>query len=87
MQSNEFSEDEKKAIQHNTLAATISGIRDRSPGLKLYQHIYNDSHELNARLQAKIVSAYGSFIEFSIAITKYYKIGGPCKSHRAFGTW
>jgi hypothetical protein len=55
--------------------------------MKLYQHIYNDDHELDIRLQAKIVSAYESFIEFSIATTKYYKTGGPSKSHRAFRTW
>jgi len=64
--------------------ATISGIRDRLPSLKLYQHIYNDDHELDITLQAKIVSAYESFIEFSIAATKYYKIGGPSKSSMTF---
>jgi len=61
------------------LASAISAIKDRLPGLKLYQHIYNDNHELDMRLQAQIVSAYQGFIEFCIAATKYYKSGGPRK--------
>lgn len=63
------------------LASTISAIKDRLPGLKLYQHIYNDDHELDMRLQDRIVSAYQGFIEFCIAATKYYKSGGRRKYH------
>ena len=61
------------------LASTISDIRDRLPGLDLYRHIYNDDHPLDDALQSLIVSAYEGFIEFSIAATKYYKLGGPSK--------
>ena len=59
------------------LASAISEIRDRLPGLNLYQHIYNENHELDIRLQARIVSAYEGFIEFCIEASKYYKGGGP----------
>ena len=61
------------------LASAISSIEDRLPGLNLYQHIYNDSHELDMRLQARIVSAYQGFIEFCIEASKYYKGGAPRK--------
>lgn len=57
------------------LESVISAIKDRLPGLKMYQHIYNDNHGLDKRLQARIVSAYQDFIEFCIAATKYYKRG------------
>lgn len=62
------------------LASTIAAIKDRLPGLKLYQHIYNDNHELDVSLQAKIVLAYQNFIDFCIAATKYYKSRG----HRGY---
>lgn len=61
------------------LASDISAIRDRLPGLKLYQHIYDENHELDILLQGKIVSAYQGFIDFCIAATKYYKGGGSRK--------
>ena len=62
-----------------SLASTISGIRDRLPGLNLYRHIYNDNHELDMKLQTRIVSAYRSFIEFCIEASKYYKRSGSRK--------
>ncbi len=61
------------------LASTISAIKDRLPGLKVYQHIYGGNHELDILLQDKIVSAYQGFIDFCIVATKYYKRGGPRK--------
>ena len=66
-----------------SIASAISAIQDRLPGLKLYQHIYNEDHELDMRLQDQILSAYESFIEFCIEASKYYKGGGPrkCFSH------
>ena len=63
------------------LESVISVIKDRLPGLKLYQHIYNENHELDISLQAKIVSAYQNFIGFCIVATKYYKNGGPSKCY------
>lgn len=61
------------------LASAISAIKDRLPGLNLYQHIYNGEDELDKRLQDRIVSAYKGFVEFCIEATKYYKGGGPSK--------
>lgn len=55
----------------------MSATKDRLPGLKLYQHIYNENHDLDISLQTKIVSAYQIFIDFCIMATKYYKSGGP----------
>ena len=49
------------------------------PGLNLYQHIYNENHELDMRLQAQTVAAYEGFIKFCIEASKYYKGGGPRK--------
>ncbi len=62
-----------------SLASAISAIKDRLPGLDLYQHIYNEDHPLDNALQARIVSAYQGFIDVCIAATKYYKSGGPSK--------
>jgi hypothetical protein len=57
------------------ISATLGQIRDRVAGFKLYQHIYNDDHELDRQLQSKIVEAYESFIGFCIASTYYYTMG------------
>ncbi|KAM3072727.1 hypothetical protein ACMFMF_007060 [Clarireedia jacksonii] len=46
------------------LGMTISAIKDRLPGLKVYQHIYNDKNELDDALQNQIAIAYDSFLEF-----------------------
>lgn len=62
-----------------SLASAISAIKDRLPGLNLYQHIYHENHELDIKLQAQIVSAYEGFIKFCIEASKYYKGGGPRK--------
>lgn len=67
------------------LASAISAIKDRLPGLNMYQHIYNGKDELDKRLQDRIVSAYKSFIEFCIEATKYYKGGGPRRWIKALG--
>lgn len=59
-----------------SMASTINAIKDRLPGMKMYQHIYNENDELDTRLQVRIVSAYQGFIDFCIMATKYYKGGG-----------
>ena len=64
-----------------SLASAISSIQDRLPGLRLYQHIYNENNELDVALQSRIVSVYQGFMEFCIVATKYYKSGGPSKYH------
>lgn len=74
-----------KDEMEESLASAISGIRDRLPGLNLYQHIYNESHELDMRLQAQIVSAYQGFVEFCIEASKYYKGSGPRRWLKALG--
>ena len=68
-----------KDDMEQSLASAIFAIKDRLPGLNLYQHIYNDNHELDMRLQARIVSTYQGFIGFCIEASKYYKRGGPRK--------
>lgn len=74
-----------KDDMEQSLASAIFAIKDRLPGLNLYQHIYNDNHELDMRLQARIVSAYHGFIGFCIEASKYYKGGGPRRWLKAFG--
>ena len=59
------------------LASTVSSIQARLPGLRLYQHIYNENKELDIALQSRIVLAYQDFMDFCIMATKYYKSGGP----------
>ena len=53
----------------------------------MYQHIYNENHELDMRLQARIVSAYQGFIEFCIGASKYYKGSGPRKCCSQVPAW
>lgn len=65
-----------------SLESAILAIRDRLPGLKLFQNIYNDENdELDIVLQSRIVSAYQAFMDFCIRATKYYKNGGPRTYH------
>ena len=59
------------------LESTLGAIMDRLPGFKMYQHIYNDDHEIDAMLQGRIVLAYQALISFCIAAIKYYKGSGP----------
>ena len=61
------------------LAGAMNTISDRLPGLKLYSHIYTDNHELDMRLQNRILSTYQNFIGLSIEASKYYKIAAPRK--------
>ncbi|KAF7936396.1 uncharacterized protein EAE98_002615 [Botrytis deweyae] len=55
------------------VGSTISAIKDRLPGLQVYQHIYTDKKELDVKLQGQIVMAYQEFIEYCILATRYYK--------------
>ncbi|KAL9105306.1 MAG: hypothetical protein Q9227_009501 [Pyrenula ochraceoflavens] len=66
------------------LNSTMISIQERLPGLRMYQHIYNDNHELDILLQERIVSTYCSFVDFSIAATKYYK---KSRFHRNLEQW
>ncbi|KAI0106667.1 hypothetical protein F4814DRAFT_428650 [Daldinia grandis] len=64
-----------RAKMESDISDTISQIHDRVAGLRLYQHIYNDDHELDHQLQSKIVKAYEKFIDFCIVAIKYYSKG------------
>ncbi|KAL9004060.1 MAG: hypothetical protein Q9188_003095 [Gyalolechia gomerana] len=75
----------KKDGFEERLMSVISEIRDRLPGMKLFSHIYNEKHELDMKLQARIASAYQGFIEFCIEASKYYKGGGPRRWFKALG--
>ncbi|KAL6714365.1 hypothetical protein ACLMJK_007788 [Lecanora helva] len=66
-----------KSEMEKNLASTIVSIRNRLPGLKLYEHIYNENQELDIALQSRIVSAYASFLDFCMMATRYYKTRGP----------
>lgn len=72
---------EQVAVNKNemeeSLALTISSIRDRLPGLRLYQRIYDDDLELDRALQKEIIYAYRGFMDFCTIATRYYKRGGP----------
>ncbi|KAL3303785.1 hypothetical protein RB213_001158 [Colletotrichum asianum] len=58
------------------ITTTFSNIKDRLPGIKVYQRIYADDHELDRELQTKIVEAYNSFISFCIEAFEFYTRGG-----------
>ncbi|EXJ70040.1 uncharacterized protein A1O5_07113 [Cladophialophora psammophila CBS 110553] len=75
-----------KNEMETSLASAISEINDRLPGLNLYRHIYNDNHELDIKLQGRIVAAYEIFIEFCIEATQYYKRSGFRRWFRALGS-
>ncbi|KAL4742470.1 hypothetical protein BDV11DRAFT_167108 [Aspergillus similis] len=51
---------------------TLLEIRDRLPGLKMYEHIYSGSTDLEQALQSKIVQAYAHFMKFIISAIKFY---------------
>ncbi|CAG8959339.1 hypothetical protein HYFRA_00013109 [Hymenoscyphus fraxineus] len=67
----------KMEIQIND---TLLQIRDRLPGVKMYQQIYDDDTELGQHLQSKIVDAYDSFILFCVEASEFY-------SMRAINRW
>ncbi|EXJ82359.1 hypothetical protein A1O3_06172 [Capronia epimyces CBS 606.96] len=74
-----------KDAMESSLTDAIIEINDRLPGLDLYRHIYNDRHELDIRLQGRIVAAYQMFIEFCIGATQYYKRAGVRRWLKAMG--
>ncbi|KAH6697477.1 hypothetical protein F5X68DRAFT_226847 [Plectosphaerella plurivora] len=57
------------------IITTFASIRDRLPGIRVYQHIYNDDHELDNNLQSKILDAYDSFLGFCMAAFDFYTRG------------
>ncbi|KAJ4491003.1 hypothetical protein J3R30DRAFT_3753763 [Lentinula aciculospora] len=61
----------RKNGMENEISSAIEGIKDRLPGLKMYQAIYTGNNELEIDLQKKILFAYLAFIDQSMEITKY----------------
>ncbi|KAL6823381.1 hypothetical protein V8C40DRAFT_247949, partial [Trichoderma camerunense] len=64
---------------------TLLQIRDRTAGLEVFRHIYDDDHELDQQLQSKIVQAYKSFMSFCIEATRFYSSGSMRRWLRS--TW
>ncbi|KAJ3860238.1 hypothetical protein EV359DRAFT_85520 [Lentinula novae-zelandiae] len=74
----------KKNTIEEELSSAIEGIRDRLPGLKMYQAIYRENNQLELDLQKKILFAYLAFIELSMEITKYFTQPGYRRWSTAF---
>ncbi|KAK8074085.1 hypothetical protein PG994_004984 [Apiospora phragmitis] len=58
------------------VGATMIAIRDNVPRLQLYQQIYNDRHQLDQRLQTKIVQAYDIIMRFCMEATDFFRRSG-----------
>lgn len=65
-----------RARMEEQIATTFSNIKDRLPGIKVYQRIYADDHELDRELQTKIVEAYNNFVGFCMEAFEFYTRGG-----------
>ncbi|KAK2021281.1 hypothetical protein LX32DRAFT_605024, partial [Colletotrichum zoysiae] len=63
-------------VMEEQITTTFSNIKDRLPGIKVYQRIYADDHELDRELQTKIVEAYNSFTGFCMEAFEFYTRGG-----------
>ncbi|KAJ3984380.1 hypothetical protein F5890DRAFT_1517579 [Lentinula detonsa] len=72
----------KKNTMENQISSAIEGIKDRLPGLKMYQAIYTGNNELETDLQKKILFAYLAFVDLSMDIMKYFIQPG----YRRWGT-
>jgi hypothetical protein len=72
-----FSEQVAKSrtMAEEQIHSTLLNIKDRLPGVKLYQDMYSDDHELDRQLRSKILDAYGSFIVFCMAAVEYFTRG------------
>ncbi|KAJ3799034.1 hypothetical protein GGU11DRAFT_722323 [Lentinula aff. detonsa] len=72
----------KKNTMETQISSAIEGIKDRLPGLKMYQAIYTGNNELETDLQKKILFAYLAFVDLSMDIIKYFIQPG----YRRWGT-
>ncbi|KAI1500935.1 hypothetical protein F5X99DRAFT_384417 [Biscogniauxia marginata] len=50
----------------------IEGVKDRLPGYRMYNEIYNEESEMQRDLRKKIIFAYMAFIDMNMEISKYY---------------
>ncbi|KAJ2982967.1 hypothetical protein NUW58_g6333 [Xylaria curta] len=67
----------------NRICATLGSIRDRLPGIEMYQRIYRNNGETSERLRSTIISAYDCFIQFCIAAVKFYTMNSVARWLRA----
>lgn len=68
-----------RVATEDSIPDTIQAFRDRLPGLKTYEHIYNSKGVLDQLMQNKIATAYRAFIHFCILATDYYRMSGMRK--------
>lgn len=47
----------------------------------MYQHIYNEEHELDKLLQSSIVETYAAFMNYCIEALEFYTHGSCRESH------
>lgn len=57
------------------IVSTFRDIRDRLPGLDMYQHIYDGDSELDDHFSSKVVEAYDGFVSFCLAALDFYTRG------------
>ncbi|KAF4462795.1 hypothetical protein FALBO_10392 [Fusarium albosuccineum] len=67
-----FAVAKNRANMEEKIESTLKDIKDRLPGMSMYQHIYNDNHELDRLLQSQIVDAYESFMDYCVAALDFY---------------
>ncbi|KXJ90852.1 hypothetical protein Micbo1qcDRAFT_234134 [Microdochium bolleyi] len=60
----------KNEVEEQALAI-IDGIKERLPGYKMYQEIYNEDTELQRDLRKRTVLAYMGFVELCMEISRY----------------
>ncbi|KAL8752095.1 MAG: hypothetical protein Q9184_005848 [Pyrenodesmia sp. 2 TL-2023] len=72
------------AVRNKDTRSAISSIQASLPGLKLYEQIYDERHELDKELQRQLVKVYQAFIIFCMSATQYYKRSGRYRWMRAF---
>ncbi|KAK6824614.1 hypothetical protein PG987_012108 [Apiospora arundinis] len=57
------------------ISAMLLTIQDRISGLKLYNSIYKENHDLDQQMRSKVVMTYNSFVEFCTAAIEYFELG------------
>ncbi|KAK7947807.1 uncharacterized protein PG986_008693 [Apiospora aurea] len=71
-----FAASKHRQEREKRINVMLLAIQDRLLGLKLYSHIYTESHGLDQQLQSKISIAYHTFVSFCTAVVEYYELGG-----------
>ncbi|KXT09871.1 hypothetical protein AC579_6743 [Pseudocercospora musae] len=71
-----FTVAESKSDMDDLIASTIASIKDRLPGFRMYQEIFEEKDEHQRRLVRKIMLAYASFMELTIQAVQHYLHSG-----------